>query len=113
MKINNSVILSIVYSIFQISQGLLIHPYQTMQSLVKDKIFVWMTLLPTFFLAMLTMIWKLFLFPLLKIFITCQSVRKEYCDLFYFLAEWVTFFCIYWQIILIYLLVRFNNIKKT
>lgn len=39
-------ITSFLYAIAQITGGLLLHPYQTMQSLTREKVFAWMTFLP-------------------------------------------------------------------
>lgn len=84
-------ILSVFYALGQIGQGLLFHPYQTMQSLVRDKVFIWMSFLPLVILAvgwLIRMILSSLLLPA-------------------FLSYWFIFFCLYWQCLLAYLLVRF------
>ena len=40
---------SFVYALFQIGQGLLLHPYSTMQSLVRQPAFGWLVFLPMIF----------------------------------------------------------------
>jgi hypothetical protein len=100
---------SFLYSLGQITLGLLLHPYQTMQSLVKDKIFVWMSLLPTAVLAIITLLWRLLLVPAVKLVFSCQISSFVGCDWLSFLSNFLTFFCIYWQMLLFYLLLRFSR----
>ncbi len=107
-----TVFLSIVYSIVQITLGLLLHPYQTMQSLVEDKIFVWMTLLPTGVLALVTLLWRFVVVPLVQLVFSCQKTGFVGCVWLPFFSDWLTFFCIYWQILLLYLLFRFTTVFK-
>jgi hypothetical protein len=99
---------SLVYSLGQISLGLVAHPYQTMQSLTQDKIFVWMSLLPTGFLAIITVAWRWIIVPLVRSFFTCQAAPWPICGWLPFVSNWLTFFCVYWQILLLYLLFRFT-----
>ncbi len=99
-----------MYSIGQISLGLLVHPYQTMQSLVEDKVFIWMALLPTGFLAILTVFWRFLIVPLVRIVFSCQATGFFLCHYLEFVSNWITFFCIYWQILLLYLLLRFHKV---
>ena len=33
---------AMAYSMFEVTQGLLIHPYQTMRQLVRERVFDWM-----------------------------------------------------------------------
>lgn len=83
--------LSIFYALGQISQGLLFHPYQTMQSLVREKVFVWMSFLPLMVLGVGWMVRITMSGLLLPVFLT----------------HWFIFFCLYWQCLLFYLLIRF------
>jgi len=101
-------ILSVIYSLFQITLGLLLHPYQTMQSLVRDKVFVWMTLLPTLVLGVVTLLWKLVLVPVVGVFFSCSV---GVCGFLPFVSNVLTFFCVYWQVVLIYLLYRFGGVE--
>lgn len=103
---------SILYSLFQIAQGLLLHPYQTMQSLVKDKIFSWMVLMPSVILALVTVLWRFVVVPVVSLVFSCSSVSLPVCDWLPFISNCLTFFCIYWQIMLLYLLFRFNQAFK-
>ena len=98
---------SLVYSVGQIGLGLLLHPYQTMQQLVEDKVFVWMSLLPTGALAVVTVGWRFGLVPLVRLVFSCASSGFFLCNYISFVSNWLTFFMIYWQILLMYLLFRF------
>lgn len=106
MKTSN--LISFIYSIGQISLGLLFHPYQTMQSLVQDKVFVWMSLLPSLFLALVTIVWKYGFVPVVRIVFSCQETGFMLCNWLDFFSNWLVFFCIFWQILLLYLLLRFS-----
>ncbi len=101
-----------IYSIAQISFGLLVHPYQTMQSLVTDQVFVWLTLIPTFTLAGVTIMWRWLVVPAVRLVFSCHTSQFFACDFLPFLSNWITFFCIYWQILLLYLLFRFRTVFK-
>jgi len=103
---------SLIYSIGQISLGLFLHTYQTMQSLIKDQVFVWMALLPTLFLALVTIIWKFALTPLVRMVFSCQGSGFFACSYLPFFGNWLSFFCIYWQLMLLYLLYRFHRVGK-
>ena|SRR3989344_9467291 len=98
---------SVIYSIGQIGLGLLLHPYQTMQMLVEDKVFVGMTLLPTGILAIVTLLWRGLIVPLVRLFFSCQTSGFWACHYLIFISNWLTFFMIFWQILLLYLLFRF------
>lgn len=97
---------------FQIAQGLLLHPYQTMQSLVKDKVFSWMVLTPSVVLALITVLWRFVIVPVVSLVFSCSSLSFGVCDWLSFVSNCLTFFCIYWQIMLLYLLFRFNSAFK-
>ena len=88
-------ILSIIYAFIQISQGLFLHPYQTMQSLVREKFLVWLVFIPTVYLMLVTLVWRHLVLAIVNI------------QLPLLLTHWFLFFCIYWQCLLIYLWVRF------
>lgn len=105
-------LLSFVYSLGQITLGVLVHPYQTMQMVVEDKIFVWMSLLPTGVLAVVTVLWRFGIVPLVRIVFTCTEVPFFACDYLHVISNWLTFFCIYWQVLLLYLLFRFSWVFK-
>jgi len=106
------VFFSLIYSLGQITTGLFLHPYQTMQSLVKQKLFIWMTLLPSLFLSFLTIFWKLAVVPTVQIVFSCTTSNFVACDWISFFSNFVTFFCIYWQILLLYLLIRFTFVYR-
>ncbi len=98
---------SFCYSIFQIAQGLLFHPYQTMQSLVREKVFVWMTFLPGVLYLLALLFWRFGLRVLLIIFLPGIFKLGFLAVVFSLLAKWIHLFCWLWQIMLIYLLFRF------
>lgn len=98
---------SFLYSCGQIGLGLLVHPYQTMQSLVEEKVFVWMSLLPMGVLAAVTITWRYIIVPMVGMVFSCQQTGFIGCQLLPFLSNWITFFIVYWQVLLVYLLFRF------
>jgi hypothetical protein len=104
---------SIFYSLGQITLGLLLHPYQTMQSLVEDKVFVWMTLLPTGVYVVAKALWHFIIIPVVHYVFSCSSSNFLGCDLIPFFANWLVLFCVFWQILLLYLLLRFFLIFRT
>jgi hypothetical protein len=99
---------STFYSVGQLGLGLLLHPYQTMQSVVQEKVFVWMTLVPSVVLAVLTIVWRFVIVPLVQLLFTCRDYQLWACHLLPVASNWIAFFCIYWQILLFYLLFRFT-----
>lgn len=101
-------LLSIFYSLFRIAVGLMIHPYQTMQSLFKEPVFIFMTILPTFLLGFLTMFWKIIFVPFVGLFFRCSNSGFFLCEFLTIFSNFVTFFCIYWQVILLYLFIKFH-----
>lgn len=109
---SKSTVLSIIYALAQITQGLLLHPYQTMQSLVREKVFVWMTLLPTGVLALATVAWRFAVVPTVRLVFSCQTSGFIACNWLTFFSNWLTFFCFLWQVLLLYLLFRFSRVFK-
>lgn len=106
------IVVSVLYSIGQITTGLLLHPYQTMQSLVKQKIFIWMALVPSLFLSFVTVLWKYAVVPTIQTMFSCKTTMFFACDWISFVSNVITFFCIYWQVLLLYLLVRFTLVYR-
>lgn len=106
------ILLSIGYALGRISLGLLLHPYQTMQSLFKERVFIWLTLLPTQILALITIGWRLILVPAVREFFSCQASGLFLCGWLTFLSNLITFFCVFWQLMLLYLLVRFTKAHR-
>lgn len=102
------VVFSAGYSVGQIALGLVVHPYQTMQSLVREKVFVWMSLVPTLALMLITLLWKLMVVPIVSIVFSCSEFLLIDCRWLVYVSNFITFYCIYWQILLFYLLMRFN-----
>lgn len=100
--------LSFIYSLGQITLGLLLHPYQTMQSLVRDRVFVWMSLLPTVVLALVTLVWRFLIVPIVSLVFSCQNLSVAVCEVLPFVSNVITFFCLYWQVLLLYLMFRFS-----
>lgn len=102
-----SVLLSFVYACGQITMGLLLHPYQTVQSLAREKVFAGMIFLPVAVYVLAKIIWFFVLIPLVHYVFSCQSTAFFGCDLIPFFANWLVLFCVYWQVLLLYLFLRF------
>ncbi|PIR64176.1 MAG: hypothetical protein CO156_03260 [Candidatus Pacebacteria bacterium CG_4_9_14_3_um_filter_40_12] len=107
-----SALISILYSIGQIALGLLVHPYQTMQSLVKERVFVWMAAIPLYVLVAVTVGWKFVVVPLVQVMFSCSTRYYLACDALSLISNTLIFFCWYWQVVLLYLLVRFRLVVK-
>lgn len=101
-------ILSVMYAICQIALGLFLHPYQTMQSLVQQKVFVWMVLLPSITVGFITLFWRFLAVPTLQQVISCSALEPIGCGWIAFISNTLTFFGLYWQVLLLYLLLRFH-----
>lgn len=105
-------VLSVIYSLGQISLGLLLHPYQTLQQVVKDQVFQWLIILPSFFLMSLVVLWRVMIVPLVRHFFTCQTTTFLPCRMLPFLAHGVILFAALWQILVLYLWLRFHSLKS-
>lgn len=98
---------SFLYAMGQIMVGLLVHPYQTMQLLVQEKVFVSLSLLPTLLLGFTTVLWRYGLVPGVRLVFSCGSTGFWACEYIDFISNWFTFFMIFWQVLLLYLFFRF------
>ena len=98
---------SFLHACVKITVGLLLHPYQTMQSLVQERVFLWLTLLPSAVFGLAKVVWFFVLVPLVHFAFSCSSSGFFGCDLIPFFANWLVLFCVYWQILLLYLVLRF------
>lgn len=96
------IIESFIYSSGQMFLGLLLHPYRSVQLLVKNKI-----LLPFIFYP--SLIFLFFYFSL-----RIGQIALFYNDFFLvkFSYQWLFFFCFYWQLALFYLWFRFSRAFK-
>lgn len=101
---------SLTYAISQIMGGLFLHPYQTMQSLAQDKVFSWMAFLPTAVFVGAKILWLYLVVPVVRFAFSCTTTDFMGCELIPFFANWLLLFCIYWQVLLLYLLIRFSII---
>jgi hypothetical protein len=104
---NRAFLASFIYSVAQITGGLLLHPYQTMQSLTRERVFAWMTFLPVAVYVLAKIVWFFLVVPAVRFIFSCQTTSFFGCDLIPFFANWLVLFCVYWQILLFYLLIRF------
>lgn len=95
--------LSLFYACCQISLGLLLHPYQTMFSLVREKFLRLLAFTPVIIFLFLTLIWRILLRPLTLLFLSAT------CPLM-IIKTTVLFFCLFWQIALLYLFFKFSFI---
>ncbi len=102
-----SFLTSFFYSVVQITAGILLHPYQTVQSLAREKVFSWMVVLPTVVFVGAKILYLGLIVPSVRYFFSCRTQPFWGCDLIPFFANWLLFFCLYWQILLLYLFVRF------
>ena len=91
---------SFVYSAGQIVLGLLLHPYRTMQLIVKGKVFTPFVFFPLLMVALLFLGSKL---DFLMSFYSSNII-------FSILVKTVLIFLILWQMILAYLLIRFSRV---
>lgn len=108
MKFDKSrAVTSILYSVGQITLGFLLHPYQTMQTVVSDRVYAWMFLLPVALLLSIISLWKSLVVPLVRIFFSCSQSSLFLCDWLPFLSKVVILYCWLWQGLLFYLFLRF------
>jgi hypothetical protein len=103
----NQVVASFLYSVAQIAQGLFFHPYQTMQSLVRERVFFWLTLLPTAIWLVTHLIWRLAIVPVVRLVFSCAETGLFACQLIPLFSSWLFYFCLFWQVVLLYLFFRF------
>ncbi len=99
---------SFFYSIGQIAQGLFFHPYQTMQSLVREKVFFWLALLPAMIWLVAQTAWGLLIVPVVRLVFSCSATGFVGCQLIPLLGNWLFYFCLLWQLVLLYLFARFG-----
>lgn len=91
---------SLLYSTGQLSLGLFLHPYRSMQILVRGKVFS-----PFAFLPSLLFLLFYFIFEKISYF---QVIFSE-IFLLRFSKQLLLSFLFYWQVILLYLLFRFSR----
>lgn len=100
--------LSLTYSLGQIILGLLCHPFQTVQVLVRDKYWLWMAFFPIFIFVLGFAIWQGGWWLIFNVFsstpIELLPMMKICLDL---IKWWFFYFCLIWQVILLLLLIKF------
>lgn len=106
-EVQPSLFFSSIYAVFRISAGMILHPYQTLQSVVQEKIFLWLTILPAATLFILMLNWRFWILPNLEIWFECYPNYPLICHAVRGVAAWISFFCLYWQLLVGYLTVRF------
>jgi len=91
---------SLIYSSSQMLLGLFLHPYRSIQILVKNKVLLPFVFYPTFFIL-------IFYF-----FLRINLVSDLYDNIFVFrfCYQVSLFFCFYWQMALFYLWFRFIRV---
>jgi hypothetical protein len=77
-----------------------------MQLLIEQKSFVWLSLLPTLGLAVVTVCWKGVLIPAILTLVNSEALLLG--EIYSFGSTWITLFFIYWQMMVLYLLIRFK-----
>ena len=106
MAINTrNAIWSVGYSLFQAGQGLLLHPYQTMRQLVRERVFAWVALFPMVLWIFAVLAWRVLEVTLFSLI--------PYPTFWLFLALWFTVAIIFEQILLLYLAMRFIFLKRS
>lgn len=88
-------------------QGLLLHPYQTMQEVVEARAYFWIATSPALLWLFLKLFWTGLVVPIVRNVYVCSELSLA-CNLLEFGAIWITHFSIMWQILLGYLLLRFR-----
>ena len=106
-QVSSSFSLSFVYAVLRIFGGLLLHPYQTLQLVVREKVFLWMSVSPGALLAVLIVLWRLWVLPTLEYWFQCAPDHLYLCQSAEVVAVWIGFFCLYWQLMVSYLTIRF------
>ena len=94
------VLAALIYAGGQIFLGLLLHPYRSMQLIVRGKVFLPLAFSPLIFMLLLALLTKTTGFWSLYTTVF----------LFRFLFSLLFFFCFYWQLMLVYLLLRFTRV---
>lgn len=91
---------SFLYASGQSILGLLLHPYRTMQLLVRGKVFAFLAAFPLFLLVLLSLLLRL------------SILHTIFEQIVFFRCLYIMgiFFCFYWQIMLVYLLFRFARV---
>lgn len=102
-----AIVISILYSVGQVSLGLILHPYQTMQMLVEDTVFVWLSLLPSMLFVISVLLWRFIFDPFLVAVFGSYTV-----GIIPFIGLWFSLYMLYWQCLLVYLLFRFTHIFR-
>lgn len=91
---------SYFYFCSKITFGLLIHPYKTLLATLRERFCRFLIFSPTFFFIFLTILWRLLFRPLILHFFSAT------CFLMIIKTS-VLFFCLFWQLTLIYLFFKF------
>ncbi len=90
---------SFIYSSGQMLLGLFLHPYRSMQILVKNKVLLPFIFYPVFFVLLLYF----------SLHINLLASIYHNIFIFKFFYQVGLFFCFYWQIALFYLWIRFTR----
>jgi hypothetical protein len=103
---------SIFYSLGQITLGFLFHPYQTMQMVIEDRVYSWMAVLPVGALLGVILIWRRIIVPFVRLFFSCGQSSFALCGVLPFLSHFVILYSLLWQILLLYLAIRFFLLSR-
>lgn len=99
-------------ALIQLSWGLLIHPYQSIYSLLEKKRYQWLILLPSLIFLVVKICWLLIIVPITQLFFSCSTNYFFGCRIIAMFANWFSFFFIMWQVMLLYLAVRIARARK-
>ncbi|HAU98782.1 MAG TPA: hypothetical protein DCW55_00980 [Candidatus Pacebacteria bacterium] len=95
-------VLPLFYNPFLTLQGVLFHPYKTFREIAREHRWYWVAF-PSLLWIFGFLIWRmLFLFGVL---------RFGYAMSWIFLSLWFTIYCSMYQVFVLYLLVRFGDVK--
>ncbi len=92
------------YSVFQVMQGLLLHPYQTMRQVVRERVFLWLVWLPVVLWILALFVWRLAAFLFVRVL--------PYPNIWVFVAVWFTVGIGMYQALLLYLWFRFMRVVR-
>lgn len=106
-------ILSLGYWFSAYSLGLLLHPYKTMRELVRGRVFAPLTLVPMVVGCLFWVVGLLSLrFGWVILWVLGLMATSRFINLLAFLWWWMVVFLLLWQVVLLYLFLRFRMTTK-
>ena len=90
------------YIFAKIILGLLLHPYQTLFSMIHNRFARLLVISPGAIFLVLTLLWRLLFRPLILHFFSATCLLMV-------IKTSALFFCLFWQISLLYLFFKFSR----